>query len=139
MENYGKIKQAIKRKFPAIDVNDSLGTAIKLMAQGDVSVLAVMASEELIGIVTITDVMHGLANNYDLEETKISTFMTECKIDAQDSSSKSCIQLDEDENAIAAIKVMYEGGINHLLVSGENNEARGIVSTLDLIKLVASK
>lgn len=138
MESYLKVKQAIKRKFPEIQSDDSLGSAISLMAEENVSVLAVKLAKELIGMVTVSDVMHGLANDYDLVQTKISTFMTECRIDGMDPSSKSCIQLDENQDAISALKVMYEGGINHLLVTGVENKPLGIVSSLDLVKLVAS-
>lgn len=138
MEQYKKVKQAIKRKFPVIDTDDSLSKAISLMAEANVSVLAVKVGEELVGIVTVSDVMHGLANDYDLEKTKISTFMTECRIDTKGTSGKSCVQLDEDMDVISAVKVMYEGGINHLLVSGENNRPLGIVDSLELVKLIAS-
>ena len=139
MEKQRKVKQAIKRKFPVIDIDDSLGMAIKTMAQDDASVLVVKGNEDLIGIVTVSDVMHGLANGYDLEKTKISTFMTECSVDSKSSTRKSCVQLDEDQDVMSAIRVMYEGGINHLLVSGEKNEPIGIVSSLELVKLVAAQ
>jgi len=39
---------------------------------------------------------------------------------------------------ISAIKVMNEAGVNHLLVTGEGTKPLGIVSSLDLIKLIAS-
>ena len=137
MSSYKMIKQAINRKFPEIGIEDSMKTAIKLMAQANVSVLAVKANGELVGIMTVSDVMHGIANDYDLEQTKIKTFMTECKIDGTSDSGKLCIQLDETQDAISAVKVMYEGGINHLLVSGTGKEVIGIVSSLDLVKLIA--
>lgn len=139
MEKYLKVKQAIKQKFPVIESYESLGAAINLMAQDNVSVLVVKVEGELTGIITVSDVMHGLANDYDLEKTKISTFMTGCRIDSKNSTAKSCIQLDEDQDVISAIKVMYEGGINHLLVTGVKNKPLGIVSSLDLVKLIASK
>ena len=60
-----KVKQAIKRKFPVIDIDDSLDMAIQLMAETNVSVLAVKIGEELIGIVTVWDILGGLAHNYD--------------------------------------------------------------------------
>lgn len=133
-----KVKQAIRRKFPVIDIDDSLQSAIRLMAEANVSVLAVKVGEELIGVVTVADVMHGLANDYDLDNTKISTFMTKCEFHTASSTKHSCIQLDEDQDVISAIKVMYEAGVNHLLVTGERNVPKGIVSSLELIKLVAS-
>ncbi len=139
MEKYLKVKQAIKRKFPVIDNDESLWDAIKLMTEADVSVLVVEAHKMLIGMITISDVMQGIANDYALEKTKISTFMTKCRIDNRDSTTRTCIQLDEDQDVISAIKVMYEGGINHLLVTGENNKPIGIVSNLELVKLIASQ
>ncbi len=133
-----KVKQAIKRKFPVINVDDSLRKAIRLMAEANVSVLAVKVGEELVGVITVTDIMHGLANEYDLDNTKISTFMTKCDFHTDSSTKHSCIQLDEDQDVISAIKVMYEAGVNHLLVTGERNEPKGIVSSLELVKMVAS-
>jgi len=138
MQKKLKVKQAIKRKFPVIERNENLGAAINLMAQADASVLVVKAEEELIGILTVSDVMHGLANDYDLEQTKISSFMTECTVDGKNVRGKSCIQLDEDMDVMSAIRVMYEGGINHLLVTGVQNQPLGVVSNLELIKLMAS-
>ena len=138
MDKYLKVKEAIKRKFPAIESNESLTTAMNCMAQDDVSVLVVKADGELTGLITVSDMIHGLANDYDLEETKISTFMTGCKIDNKNLDANLCIQLDEDQDVISAIKVMYEGGINHLLVTGVENKPLGIVSSLDLVKLIAS-
>ena len=139
MEEHLKVKQAIKKKFPIIEREDNLKVAIKLMAEEDVSVLVVRAEGMLIGLLAVSDVMHGLANDYNLEQTKISSFMTECTVDGKNANGKSCIQLDEDQDVLSAIRVMYEGGINHLLVTGVKNEPLGVVSSLDLIKLIASR
>jgi predicted transcriptional regulator len=138
MESKRKVKYAIKRKFPVIDIDATLEQAIKLMAASNVSVLAVKMQEKLIGIVTVTDVMHGLAKKYDPKEIKISTFMTKCEFSTKDSTKHSCIQLDEDEDVLSAIKLMLEAGINHVLVTGEKHEPLGIVSSLELVKLTAS-
>jgi CBS domain-containing protein len=132
-----KVKQAVKRKFPTIDIDDSLETAMQRMTENNVSVLAVKVGEELVGIATVWDVLNGLANNYERKTTSISTFMTKCEFNTDHSTKNSCIQLDEDEDAISAIKVMYEAGVNHLLVTGERGKPVGIVSSLDLVKLVA--
>ena len=139
MEEYLRVKQAIKRKFPVIEREESLKAAINLMAEADVSVLVIKAEGLLIGILTVSDIMHGLANYYDLKQTKISSFMTECSVDGKNANGKSCIQLDEDMDVMSAIKVMHEGGINHLLVTGKNNDPLGIVSNLDLIMLIATR
>lgn len=139
MENYLKVKQAITRKFPAIASNESVERAIQIMAEANASVLAVKSGDELTGMITVSDVLQSLANDYDLKKTEVSTFMTECRIDKKDSKQHPCIQLDENQDVISAIKVMYDGAINHLLVTGENNKPLGIVSSMDLVKLIASK
>ncbi len=131
-----KVKQAVRRKFPTIDIDDSLEKAMQRMTENDVSVLAVKVGEELVGIATVWDVLNGLAHNYDRKATSISAFMTTCEFNTDHSTKNSCIQLDEDEDAISAIKVMYEAGVNHLLVTGERGKPVGIVSSLDLVKLV---
>ncbi len=139
MGKYLKVKQAIKRKFPAIESDSSLGAAIDLMTKEDVSVLVVNIEGEPAGLITASDVVQSLANDHDLEKTKISTFMTGCRIDEQNPTNKICAQLDEDDDVTSAFKVMYAGGINHLFVTGVKNKLLGVVSNLDLIKLIASK
>jgi CBS domain-containing protein len=132
-----KVKQAIKRKFPVVDIDDNLDMAIQLMNETNVSVLAVMVREELIGIITVWDVMNGLAHDCDRRETKISSLMTKCEFHTDKSTKNACVQLDEDEDVISAIKVMFEAGVNHLLVTGEKGRLVGIVSSLELVKLAA--
>jgi len=135
MTNKKAIKQAIKRKFPTINPEDSLMTALNKMAESNVSVLAVKIGEEFIGLVTVSDVMFSLSNGDDLKETKISSFMTKCEFRVSGETRNPCIQLDEDENALSAIKMMYKAGVNHLLVTGVNGKAVGIVSSLEIVKL----
>lgn len=133
------IKQAIKRTFPTINLDDSLETAITKMDENNVSVLAVKVAEEYIGLVTVSDVMFSLSNGDDLKETKISSFMTKCEFSVSGASRNPCIQLDEDEDALSAIKIMYEAGVNHLLVTGVEGKAVGIVSSLEIVKLYSSE
>lgn len=132
------IKQAIKREFPVVNAEDSLEAAVKKMTESNVSVLAVKVGEELIGLVTISDIMYSLSNGDDFQETKISTFMTKCEFNTSHETRNPCLQLDENEEAISAVKVMYETGVNHLLVSGVDGKAVGIVSSLDIVKLFST-
>lgn len=132
-----KVKQAIKRKFPVIDVDDNLDMAIRLMAETNVSVLAVKVGAELVGIISVWDVLSGLAHDVDRQQTQVSAFMTKCEFTTDKSTKNACIQLDEDEDVMAAIKVMYEAGVNHLLVTGDKGKPVGIVSSLELVKLAA--
>lgn len=129
------IKQAIRRKFPTIDLNDTLEAAITRMKEENASILVAKMDKELIGLVTVSDIMFSLTNGANIQDTKVSSFMTKCEFDTTKETRNPCLQLDEDEDAMSAIKVMYESGLNHLLVSGANGKAVGIVSSLDIVKL----
>ena len=132
------IKDAVHRKYPSVLYEDNLETAMQTMKANNASALVVMSGEHLIGLVTISDVIFCLANENDLAETKISSFMTECELIGKEGTANPCAQLDENYDALSAIKVMHEAGVNHLLVSGKDGEAVGIVSSLELVKLLAS-
>ena len=138
MSDSKTIRSAVKRKLPAIGIDDTLETAFKTMAQFSTSALVVKVGEKLTGVVTITDIMYSLSNEDDIHETKVSSFMTECEFISNKAIRNPCVQLDEDEDAISAIKVMYEAGVNHLLVSGSKGEPVGMVSSMEIIKLLAS-
>lgn len=132
------IKNAISRKYPAIEFDASLQAVMKSMAQNNASALVVKTGQDVIGVVTISDVMDCLADDLDPATTKVSDFMTSCDLVTDRETSNPCAQLDEGQGAIAAIKVMREAGSHHLLVAGDNNMPVGLVSSLELIKLIAT-
>jgi len=133
------IRQAIKRIFPTIGLDDSLQTAINAMTENNVSVLAVKIGGDFIGLVTVSDVMFSLSRGDNPDRTNISSFMTKCEFDVSGSDRNPCIQLDEDEDAMSAIRLMYEAGVNHLLVTGERGRAVGVVSSLEIVKLYGAE
>lgn len=132
------IRSAVRRKYPAVAIDESLAAAMKIMSEANSSALVVKVGEELVGVVTIADIMHCLTTDNDFKETKISSFMTKCEFISPKGTRNPCAQLDENEDVMSAIKVMYEAGVNHLLVSGSKGEPVGMVSSLDIIKLLAS-
>jgi predicted transcriptional regulator len=132
------IKEAVIRKFPAVTMEDTLETALKVMAKDNASALVVKAGDDLVGVVAIADIMYSLSNEDDLRQTKVASFMTSCEFITEKPTNNPCVQLDEDEGVLSAIKVMSEAGVNHLLVSGSKGEPVGMVSSLEIIKLLAS-
>jgi CBS domain-containing protein len=138
MKSIRTIKEAIVREYPAISREDTLGTAIKLMARNNSSALVVEEGEEFIGIVTITDVMYSLAHEQDLYSTMIGSFMTRCDLISTNATRNPCVQLDEHQDALSALKVMYEAGVHHLVVSGDNGRPAGVVSSLEIVKLLGA-
>lgn len=132
------IKEAVIRKFPAVTMEDTLETALKVMAKDNASALVVKAGDDLVGVVAIADIIYSLSNEDDIRQTKVASFMTSCDFISKKATNNPCVQLDEDEDVLSAIKVMNEAGVNHLLVSGSKGEPVGMVSSLEIIKLMAS-
>ena len=132
------LKDAIQQKFPEIHIDDSLAKAIDTMTKADVSALAVKSGDEIVGLVTTSDVLFSLATEGEDLQRKISSFMTQCEANVSKTTRNPCIQLDENEDVLSAVKLMYDAGMDHLLVSGHNGKIVGIVSGLQLIRLFGS-
>jgi len=137
MENTKRIKDAIVRDYPNINLEDNLTSAINRMAQNNASALVVRKDDQFLGIVTITDVMFSLAGSSNPDETRIDSFMTKCELISGEGTRNPCAQLDSEQDALSAVKVMYGAGVNHLVVSGSAGEPVGIVSSLEIVKLLA--
>ena len=136
MKSSRTLKEAIIRRYPEIALEASLGDAIKMMAKNNCSALVVKEGGVLFGLVTITDVMHSLVHHNDLQDTKISSFMTKCELISTEGTKNACAQLDEEQDVLSALKVMHQAGVNHLLVSRSEGEPVGVVSALEIVRLL---
>lgn len=132
------IGNAILKDTPTVALEDTLETAIRKMVGGTCSALAVQSGGELIGIVTDMDIMESIRRNGLSGATRVSDFMVKCELLSEKGTKSPCVQLDEDESVENALKAMAGAGVHHLLVSGANNKAIGIVSSGALLKLVLS-
>jgi len=132
------IKSAVRDNVPAVTIEDSLREAIRKMTEAESTALVVKTGDELIGIITEMDLMRGVEENADLDATTAASVMTACDMITKAGAKSPCVQLDEDESAAAALAVMNEAGVHHLLVSGADGRAVGIVSARDLLRLYIS-
>jgi predicted transcriptional regulator len=62
--------------------------------------------------------------------------MTRCELISSEGTKNACAQLDEEQDVLSALKVMYQAGVNHLLVSRSEGEPVGVVSALEIIRLL---
>jgi predicted transcriptional regulator len=136
MEKTQTIKDALRKGSPTVDIDDTLQSALKIMAGENLSALLVKKNGDLVGIITISDIMYSLAKEEDPRQIKVASFMTKCELITTKGARTPCVQLDEDEDILSAIKVMNEAGVNHVLVSGSRGEPEGMLSSLDIIKLL---
>ena len=132
------ISKAIKKDTPTVALEDTLESAIRKMVDGGCSALVVKSDDELIGIVTDMDIMDSIRRNGLTGEIKVADFMVRCELISEKQTKSPCVQLDEDESVENALKIMTGAGVHHLLVSGANNKAIGIVSSHALLNLVLS-
>jgi CBS domain-containing protein len=132
------ISKAIKMDTPAVALDDTLETAIRKMVDGGCSSLVVKTGDELIGIVTDMDIMDSISRNGLTGKVKVADFMVKCELISKKWTKSPCLQLDEDESVENALKAMAGAGVHHLLVSGTNNKAIGMVSSQALLNLVLS-
>ncbi len=133
------ISVAVQKSVPKVGYEDSLRAAIEEMDRSSVSALAVESGGELVGIITEMDLMNSLVQNDDLDASKVNQCMTACDlISSAPSKISPCIQLDEDESVMNALKVMNEAGVRNLLVSGGDDKAIGLVSARDLLKIATA-
>lgn len=127
---------AMKNDTPAVNLEDSLRTAIKNMSDANATALMVKSGDELVGIVTETDIMHQVVKDVGLDDVKVSQLMTACEVISSKPAKTPCVQLDESETIQNALAIMDEAGISNLLISGDGGHAKGVVSARDLLKLV---
>lgn len=130
------ISAAIQKDTPAVGLEDSLRTAVRKMSDAGASAIIVQSGAELVGIVTVMDLMNSVCRNDDLDGTKVTSFMTACELITRVVARVPCIQLDEDESVKNALDIMNEAGVHDLLVSGgPQGKAIGMVSAADLLKI----
>jgi CBS domain-containing protein len=138
MDTRKTIKDALGINTATVSVDDTLHDALKLLGQYNATALLVAAGNDTVGIITISDIMYSLAKDEDPQKIPVSSFMTQCELISTETANTPCVQLDEDEEIFSAIKVMNEAGVNHVLVSGNGGKPVGMVSSLDIIKVLVA-
>ncbi len=133
-----EIRSAVNWDAPGVDMNDSLRTAIQKMMVGGSTALLVKMDSIVIGVVTDMDLMRTVVSNEDLDETKVSEFMTGCELITGRTTKTPAVQLHEAESVENALGVLEEANLHNLVVSGENEKCAGTVSVRDLLGLVIS-
>jgi CBS domain-containing protein len=132
------ISTAVRKDAPAIFLEDTLRTAIHRMTETRSSSLVVKNGLEVVGIVSITDLITSVANNQDLDGTGISRFMTSCRLTDKGATQSPCIQVAENETVKTALMIMEKAGVHNLLVADANGQTIGMASAGDLLKLAIS-
>jgi len=147
-----KIKDLMKKNPLVVNPSEDLATVSKKMVDKGKDVVVVMDEGVVRGLVTAEDIFFAMKSYVlgknmfeevpmEVRDMKIAElmrkpstmqFMEACGL----TGTNMCIVLGEDDKAADAIRVMAIGGVDHILIVGDN----GIVGTLseaDLIKALA--
>jgi CBS domain-containing protein len=117
------------KKICAIESDQSLLTAAKMMAEHKVGSLLVNKNGKFQGIITERDFAFKIAaNNLNLENTKIEQVMT-----------RDIITINHNATAQEALQVMTQKRVRHLPVYDDDNHFLGLLSIGDLAKWVSCR
>jgi len=130
-----KVKDIMSTPVYVVSPDETISRARNLMLKHKISRLVVMQDNEIVGIVTKTDIGKRLQQatpewrRRPIDEVPISLVMTE-----------SVIGIYKDADIKQAVELMVENGITGLTVSGVdvNNPLEGIVSRHDIFKYFSS-
>jgi CBS domain-containing protein len=95
------------------------------MSDRGVGAAVVIASEKVVGIVTERDILRAIADDQDVDGTKVEDVMT-----------RDVVAGAPGWDILKAVEAMAEGGFRHLLVM-EMDDPVGIVSLRDLMTAMA--
>ena len=138
MGTQSELKDAVNWEAPAVTLQNSLREVIQKMVNNNASALVVKTDDAVVGIVTDMDLLDCISDQKDIDETRVSDFLTACELITNVPIRSPCAQLDESESVENAIKVLDAAGTHNLLVSGASDKEVGIASIRDLFKLLIS-
>lgn len=113
---------------PQVDLNTSMDQVLDEITSKRLGTTVVTHNEQIKGIVTDGDIRRMLKQKRDIH-----------KLVAKDIMSPSPILLEEEVLAVKALSIFEEKSINHIIVVDKDNQYKGIVHILDLIKEGFSK
>jgi len=115
------VRNVMHKDVVTIRPNLSLREASKIMSKFGIGSLVVVEDENLVGIITSTDIIKAVAEGKDVDQTLVSEVM-----------SKDVITVDPDESLEEAVEKMMERNIKRLPVV-EGGKLVGIITASDII------
>lgn len=115
------VKHVMNRSVVTAKPNVTIREASEVMYKFRIGSLIVMSDEEILGIVTSTDILKAISENKDVDETKIEDIM-----------SRKIITINSEAELEEAVNLMMEKKIKRLPVL-ENNKLVGILTASDIM------
>lgn len=130
------VKDVMTRGVITIQQEASVQEAVEMLADNDVSGLAVTDNEELVGVLSETDIVKAfIRDDVDLSRITVSQIMT-----------TPAITINREETLKAACQLMSKHNVHRLIIHQEvkrGDQTRyspsGILSTSDVVKVMAGR
>ncbi len=125
-----KVKDVMSTKVISVSPSEDVVFAFEKLMKHRISSLPVVDGDELVGIVTATDLGHNLI----LDKYEIGTIVEKVMI-------KDVVCVNPDDDLLTTIRKMNEFGseediINQLVVIDNNHNIVGIISDGDIIRAI---
>jgi len=123
-----EIGPLVKQTIVTVGADHSVAEAARRMSGRRVGSAVVLTGDGQPGIITERDVLRAVADDANLDDTRVESYMTPNAITATRSWEVE-----------KAARCMIEGGFRHLIVLDENGEAEGILSIRDLVEALLER
>lgn len=128
-----RIKRYMRTDVPSVDIDDTFDKIVDFMIEKDLDFVVVRSKGEIVGIISDQEIGTCLSQGRDLKKVRAREFMDACRL----AGVTPCLQLNEHETVLNAIKTMSTTGARYILVTGKSG-VRGVVSFHDMIRAVKS-
>jgi CBS domain-containing protein len=115
------LRDVAVRHLVTVAPDSSLRRAAQVMTDRGIGAAVVIGNEHVVGIITERDLLHAVAAQRNVDETKVDEVMT-----------REVVSGAPGWEVLRAVQTMTQGGFRHLLVM-EMNDPVGIVSLRDLM------
>lgn len=118
---------SLVREADVFAPSDTLLEVAQSIEEGSAGAVLVVDGGEIVGIITSRDLARAAADEVGFELTRIEEYMTD-----------SPVMIDADADEAKALRVMLDGGFDHLAVLDDDGDLAGVVTLGDVAKSLAS-
>jgi len=131
------VKNWMSKNVIAIDINDSMSDAIKLLKENDIRMMPVLKNGKLVGIVTDRDLKRASASDATTLDVHELLFLVS-KIKIKDIMTKDPIMIPKDFTVEETAEVLLKNKISGAPVIDNEGKVVGAITQTDLFRVLIS-
>ena len=131
------VKNWMSKNVIAVDINDSMSDAIKLLKENDIKMMPVLKKGKLVGVVTDRDLKRASASDATTLDVHELLFLVS-KIKIKDIMTKDPIMIPEDFTVEETAEILLKNKISGAPVIDNEGQVVGTITQTDLFKVLIS-